>query len=227
PAAVTVESVPAVGNGGFIQTKLDHTVSLSCSAPSAGEELQWFRNGVPVALPEGNRVDHSRLCVQPVTREDHGVMFLCQLKNNAALNGSVQLEVTFAPDLSGNEELSLEEESQMTLSCESRANPPVTIAWRRNGEVVDLTEGHFVTTNDGLVARLSVSRLSRELHQGLYSCTASSPVEAERTKSFQVTVTDKTMRFPRDPMIAGIVVVVCTTILAVFARWERIVKCCR
>ena len=94
PAAVTVESVPAVGNGGFIQTKLDHTVSLSCSAPSAGEELQWFRNGVPVALPEGNRVDHSRLCVQPVTREDHGVMFLCQLKNNAALNGSVQLEVT-------------------------------------------------------------------------------------------------------------------------------------
>src|SRR4029434_10600866 len=32
------------------------------------------------------------------------------------------------------------------------------------------------------------------------------------------------MRFPRDPMIAGIVVVVCTTILAVFARWERIVK---
>ena len=79
----------------------------------------------------------------------------------------------------------------MTLSCESRANPPVTIAWRRNGEVVDLTEGHFVTTNDGLVARLSVSRLSRELHQGLYSCTASSPVEAERTKSFQVTVTGR------------------------------------
>lgn len=39
-------------------------------------------------------MQHSRLCVQPVSREDNGATFLCQHKDNAALNGSVQLEVT-------------------------------------------------------------------------------------------------------------------------------------
>ncbi|XP_076131051.1 transmembrane and immunoglobulin domain-containing protein 1 [Alosa pseudoharengus] len=227
--AVIVESNPAVDNGGFIQTRLNQIVSLSCSAASAGGEgeLQWFRNGMLVDLKEGNYISQSLLCVSPVTREDNGAIFRCQLKNNAALNGSVQLEVTYAPDLSGKEELSVEEESGLTLSCDSRANPPVTMVWSRDGEVLDLSEGHFTATNDGVTARLSVHSVKRELHQGEYTCTATSPVEPKKTKNFQVTVTDKIIKFPRDPMIAGIVVIACTVVLAVLARWEKIVKCCK
>ncbi|XP_063048647.1 transmembrane and immunoglobulin domain-containing protein 1-like, partial [Engraulis encrasicolus] len=130
-----------------------------------------------------------------------------------------------APELSGTDELFLEEESDMTLSCDSRANPPVTMVWHRDGQALDLSVGRYVATDDGVTARLSATTLKRELHEGLYSCTASSPVEGTTTtKSFQVTVTDKVMKFPRDAMIAGIVVVVCTAMLALLSRWDRIFK---
>ncbi|XP_062392510.1 transmembrane and immunoglobulin domain-containing protein 1-like [Sardina pilchardus] len=227
--ALEVASNPPVDGGGFIQTRLDQIVGLECRTAAADgkAELQWFRNGMPVALQEGNYISESHLCIQPVTREDNGAIFRCQVKNNAALNGSLQLEVTYAPELSGKEELSVEEESSLTLSCDSRANPPVTMVWSRDGQALDLSEGRFTATNDGVTARLSVRSVERELHQGEYTCTATSPVEPQKTKSFQITVTDKTIKFPRDPMIAGIVVVVCTAILALLARWERIAKCCK
>lgn len=37
-------------------------------------------------------------------------------------------------------------------------------------------------------------------------------------------LTDKTMKFPLGPMIAGLVVVALTALLAVVSRWRKIVK---
>lgn len=83
----------------------------------------------------------------------------------------------------------------MTLSCDSRANPPVTMVWQRDGQVLDLLEGRYTTMEDGVTARLSVSRVKRHLHQGLYSCLAHSPVEGQRTKSFRLTITGLCLRY--------------------------------
>lgn len=56
-------------------------------------ELQWFRNGDLVDLKEENRLYRSSLCVQPITKEENGVIFTCQLKGDASVNSSVELDV--------------------------------------------------------------------------------------------------------------------------------------
>ncbi|KAL0161843.1 hypothetical protein M9458_041239, partial [Cirrhinus mrigala] len=61
--------------------------------PSKQKELQWFRNGARVNLAEENRLYRSSLCVQPVTKEDNGVIFTCQLKGDASMNSSIEFDV--------------------------------------------------------------------------------------------------------------------------------------
>lgn len=82
-------------SGGFVQTKPEDTVSLTCTAIDSAvpEELQWFRNNQEVSLKDGNRVNTSHVCVQPVSRDDNTVIFTCQLRSNANAKASIQLEV--------------------------------------------------------------------------------------------------------------------------------------
>ncbi|XP_028840323.1 transmembrane and immunoglobulin domain-containing protein 1 isoform X2 [Denticeps clupeoides] len=194
---------------------------------TAGGELQWFRNKALVDLKEGNREERSHLCVWPVTREDNGAIFRCQLKNDASVNSSVQLEVLYAPQLNGTEQVSVKEESEAELSCDSRANPPVTVVWRFEGRMLDLSSGGYIATNNGVTARLTIPKVIRANHQGLYTCVLDSDIYGQRMKSFQLSVDDKTMKFPLEAIIAGLVVVLCTAALAVVSRWKRIVKCCK
>lgn len=224
---LTVLSNPSA-NGGLIRTELERTVSLSCMASaSVTEELQWLRNGALVALHEDNRQNQSSLCIQPISREDNTVVFTCQLKGDASVNASIELEVIYAPELSGMEEITVEEEGDLMLSCDVRAHPPVTVTWMKDAAILDLSSGGFVATNDGVTAQLYVSKIERGLHQGQFSCEANSTIHGTRVKSFKITVEDKTMKFPLEPIIAGIVVVCLTILLAVVSRWDRIMKCCK
>lgn len=93
------------------------------------------------------------------------------------------------PDLSGNEMLSIEEDSDLSLSCDSRANPPVTMVWHRNGQLLDLSDGRFTATNNGVTAHLSATNVKRHLHEGNYTCVAKSTGERQLSKNFEVTVT--------------------------------------
>lgn len=63
------------------------------STDSSNQELQWFRNGARVNLAEENRLSRSSLCVQSVSKEDNGVVFRCQVKGDASVNGSIKFDV--------------------------------------------------------------------------------------------------------------------------------------
>ncbi|CAJ1063944.1 hypothetical protein L3Q82_022261 [Xyrichtys novacula] len=225
---VKIESVPAFNGERVIQTELEKTVSLVCQ-PEGGleseEELMWLRNDAAVTLKEGNTKGSSKVCVTPVIHDDNGATFTCRLRKNATISTSVTLDVTFPPQLSGSEEVTVEEEAVLALSCDIWANPQVSsVSWTLNGSAVDLLASGFTVTNDGSTSQLSTSSVEESLHQGTYQCTASSPKYGEHNKVFRVTVTEKTIKFPLMPIIAGVVVVVLTALLAVASRWKKIAK---
>ncbi|XP_056141471.1 transmembrane and immunoglobulin domain-containing protein 1 [Lampris incognitus] len=231
-AGIEIQSEPAVNAEELIRTELDKTVSLTClSSGSAGaeqdQELVWLRNGALVNLMEGNREGQSRLCVSPVTREDDAATFTCQMKGDASVNASVTLDVTYAPVLSATADVLLEEKATLELQCDIRANPPVEVSWQKEDAVLDLSAGGFTVTTDGFTTWLKVGAVDRGLHQGTYRCVTKSPMYGTQSKAFNVTITDKVMGFPLMPLVAGLVVVFCTSVLAVVSRWERITKCCK
>uniref|UniRef100_A0A4W4GWL0 Transmembrane and immunoglobulin domain containing 1 n=1 Tax=Electrophorus electricus TaxID=8005 RepID=A0A4W4GWL0_ELEEL len=223
--SVTIHSNPPA-NGGSVQTELDNTVSLTCvvDMTAGGDELQWYRSGKLVSLRDGNHLDKSNLCVEPVTRGDNGAIFTCQLKVNTSVNASIQLEVNYAPELNGSEEVWVEEKSNAVLSCDIQAHPPVTVVWKKEDKLLDLSSGGYWTSNNGIIAELSISNAKHGVHQGLYTCETTSSVYGLKSKSFAVIVTDKVMKFPLEPTIAGIVVVFLTVLLAIISRWQKITK---
>ncbi|KAM9348850.1 transmembrane and immunoglobulin domain-containing protein 1 [Symphorus nematophorus] len=229
---VRIQSVPGVSSDGVIETGLKKTVSLVCQPdsstdPQADEELVWLRNGAVVSLKEGNKEGSSSVCVSPVLHEDNGATFTCHLNKNATVSASVTLNVTYGPEISGSEEVTVEEEAELLLQCDIWANPPVSsLSWAVNGSQVDLIAGGFTVTSDGFKTQLSAGKVEKGLHGGSYQCSAVYN-SREHTKVFYVTVTDKTIKFPLMPMIAGLVVVGLTAILAVASRWKKITKCCR
>ncbi|CAL1573472.1 unnamed protein product [Knipowitschia caucasica] len=229
-SGVTIESTPAE-NAGYIHTELEETVSLTCkhdNISEADDELIWLRNYALVSLKEGNKKGQSRVCISPVILEDRETTFTCHLRSNASNSVSVVLNVTYPPPLTDPEVITVEEEASLSLQCMIEANPPVSsVIWTLNGTEVDLKTSQFTLTNNGLSTRLFTEKVQRILHEATYQCTAHSPMYGLKTKVFTVNVTDKTRRFPLYPMIAGIVVVILTTLLAIAARWEKLVKCCK
>ncbi|XP_030293560.1 transmembrane and immunoglobulin domain-containing protein 1 isoform X1 [Sparus aurata] len=230
---VTIDSVPGFNSDGVIQTELEKTVSLVCqrdsgSEPQADEELVWLRNGALVSLKEGNKEVRSSVCVTPVLYADNGANFTCHLSKNVTFSASIILDVTYPPQISGSEEVTVEEESDLLLQCDIEANPPVAnTSWTLNGEELDLAAGGFTVTNDGFKIHLLVNKVEKSLHEGTYECSAYSNKYGQHTKTFHVTLTEKTMKFPLMPIIAGLVVVFLTLLLAFASRWKKIAKCCK
>ncbi|XP_018586078.1 transmembrane and immunoglobulin domain-containing protein 1 [Scleropages formosus] len=228
-SALRVESSPPA-YGGVISIEAEKTVSLTCLLESSSlvdRELQWFRNGAQIHLQEWNRLNQSSLCLNPVSQDDDGVTFKCQLNSNAAANASVQLEVFFAPDLSGVDNITIEEGGKISLACDIYANPQVTVTWKQNDKALDLASGGYELFHNTWESRLSISKVQREIHEGQYSCVVTSPKFGIRTKIFSLTVEDRTVTFPLGAVIAGVVVVFCTLLLAFISRWKRITKCCK
>ncbi|XP_053297496.1 transmembrane and immunoglobulin domain-containing protein 1 [Pleuronectes platessa] len=228
---VRIQSDSVVGSEGVIQIELEGTVSLLClsdgdSEPDEG--LVWLRNGAMVRLMEENKKNGSRVCVTPAIQEDNGATFTCHLSSNASDSDSVTLNVTYPPPIMGSEELVVEEESVLVLQCDILANPQVSsVVWTVNGSTVDLLAGGFTLTDDGVTSQLIANSVDKSLHAASYGCLANSPLYGEFNKTFQVTVTDKVMKFPLMPIIAGVVVVCLTAILAVISRWSKIRQCCK
>lgn len=132
--------------------------------------------------------------------------------------------------------------------------PVQSISWKFNDTKVDMEAMGMLETLDGFKTKLSNGRTVKSLHEGTYECSANHSIYGERTKTFHVTVTgqfpqsslikpervintsadespsplssflDKTFKFPLFPMITGLVVVFLTAVLAIVARWQRIVK---
>ncbi|XP_070839645.1 transmembrane and immunoglobulin domain-containing protein 1 [Chaetodon trifascialis] len=231
-AGVEILSGTDVTTDGVIETELKKTVSLVCQNdsnydPQDDGELVWLRNDAVVSLKDENKKGRSSVCVAPIIHEDNGAIFTCHLSTNTTVRASVTLNVTYQPELSGSENVSVEEEAHLVLQCDIRANPPVSsVSWTLNGSKVDLLAGGFTVTTDGFTSKLSTNKAEKNFHEGTYQCLANSPKYGEQKKLFHVTLTAKTMKFPLFPIITGLVVVCLTAILAIVARWKRIVKCC-
>ncbi|XP_059208254.1 transmembrane and immunoglobulin domain-containing protein 1 [Centropristis striata] len=230
---VEIQSDPEINGDRVIHTELEETVSLVCQLGGshetpADEELVWRRNGNAIRLAEGNRKGRSSVCVSPVIYEDNGATFSCHLSKNNTATASVTLNVTYRPQLSGSEDVAVEAESVLVLQCDIWANPPVSsVTWTLNGSLVDLLAGGFSVISDGFTSRLTAESADKSLHEGAYQCTAESPKYGVSSKQFNVAVTEKIFKFPLMPAIAGIVVLVLTSLLAVASRWKKIRKCCK
>ncbi|KAK3524006.1 hypothetical protein QTP70_017512, partial [Hemibagrus guttatus] len=223
---VTILSNPPT-NGGLVQTNPNQTVTLTCTTvnSAAPEELQWFRNGQQVSLKDGNRVNTSHVCVEPVSRDDNGVTFTCQLKSNADMKASIQLEVQYPPMLGLDVEMLVEEKSDTVLSCDVRAYPPVSVVWKKDDNLLDLSSSSYKTSNNGFTATLYITNVKHHAHQSVYTCEADSRVYGVSKRSFSITVVDPVMKFPLWPTVAGVVVILLTILLAVISRWQKIMKC--
>nr|XP_023646767.1 transmembrane and immunoglobulin domain-containing protein 1 isoform X2 [Paramormyrops kingsleyae] len=188
---LSIESSPP-SNGSVVSSEEGMTVSLTCLVENVevypGPELRWLRNKSPVLLQEENRLTRSSLCLESVSRDDHGVTFTCQLHSNASVNASMHLQVFFTPEFSGTENVTAEEGSSVTLVCDTYSNPQVTVSWQQNGEALDLSSGGFVLVHDRRESRLSMAQLQRSIHEAQYSCMVSSPMFGTRTKFFLLTV---------------------------------------
>lgn len=228
--SINIESNPTANSESVIEVHLEKSVSLVCAVDGtqADEELVWLRNNAAVLLKEENKKGRSSVCVTPVLHEDNGATFTCYMVRNSTIRTSVTLNVTYCPNLSESEDVLVEQEAGLVLQCDILANPPVSnVSWTLNGSTVDLFGGGFSMTTDGSTTQLRVSSVERSLHEGTYQCAADCFNGEKRNKRFHVTVTEKTFKFPLMPMIAGLVVVGLTALLAVLSRWKKITKCCK
>jgi len=99
------------------------------------------------------------------------------------------------PQLSGSEDVAVEEEAELVLRCDILANPPVSsVSWTLNGSAVDLSAGGFSLAVDGFASQLAAAGVEKSVHEGTYRCTATSPLYGEYGKRFSVTVTGQLMR---------------------------------
>ncbi|KAG7217257.1 hypothetical protein INR49_027801 [Caranx melampygus] len=198
---VRIQSVPEVSSEGVIQTELKRSVTLLC-LHDGGSETQAEEE--LVWLRNGAVVSLKE-------ENKKGRSSVCVTPVLHEDNGA-----TFTCHLSRN--------ATVRASTSHSSLDQRKLQWKLNQSS---SCGGFTVTKDGFTTWLTAHKAERALHEGTYQCTAHSPLYGEYSKSFPVTVTEKTMKFPLMPMIAGLVVVSLTAILAVFSRWDKITKCCK
>uniref|UniRef100_A0A672USF3 Transmembrane and immunoglobulin domain containing 1 n=1 Tax=Strigops habroptila TaxID=2489341 RepID=A0A672USF3_STRHB len=199
-------------------------VSLSCLVQnsSEAEELVWYREDGEVDLNDANKVNISNVCISPVTESDNGVTFTCQLARDDTVQVSVTLDVQFPPDLSGEEILYVEEDKDVTLSCNAKSNPQATAVWYKDNSTLTLQEDHHEVYLTSEVFELSIQTVEAS-DNGTYTCVLSSSI-GEGSKDFHLIVEDKKSIFPLEAVIAAGVVVFFTILFAIVARRDKIFK---
>ncbi|XP_009818387.1 transmembrane and immunoglobulin domain-containing protein 1 [Gavia stellata] len=202
-------------------------VSLSCLVQnsSQAEELLWYRGDGKVDLKDGNRVNISNICVSPVTESDNGVTFTCKLARDKSVQVSVILDVQFPPRLTGEESLQIEEDKDVTLSCNARSNPQAQTAWYKNNSTLTLQQNRYQLYQTSEVFQLAINKV-RKSDNGTYTCVVQSSL-GEGRKDFHLIVEDKKPVFPKEAVIAAVVVVTLTVLFGIVARKDTIFKCFR
>ncbi|XP_010175309.1 transmembrane and immunoglobulin domain-containing protein 1 [Antrostomus carolinensis] len=200
-------------------------VSLSCLVQnsSQAEELLWYRGDGKVDLKDGNKVNVSNICISPVTESDNGVTFTCRLARDKSVQVSVILDVQFPPQLTGEESLQIEEEKDVTLSCNAKSNPQAQTSWYKNNTTLILEQNHHQLYQTSEVVQLSIAKVQKS-DNGTYTCVVKSSL-GEGRKDFHLIVEDKKPVFPKEAVIAAVVVVILTVLFGIVARRDKIFKC--
>ncbi|KAM6049353.1 transmembrane and immunoglobulin domain-containing protein 1 isoform 1-T3 [Chlamydotis macqueenii] len=201
------------------------SVSLSCQVQniSQAEELLWYRGDGKVDLKDGNKVNVSNICVSPVTESDNGVTFTCRLARDQSVQVSVVLDVQFPPQLTGEESLQVEEDKDVTMSCNAKSNPQAQTAWYKNNTILTLQQNRYRLYQTSEVFQLSIRKVQKS-DNGTYTCMVKSSL-GEGRKDFHLIVEDKKPVFPKEAVIAAVVVVTLTVLFGIVARKDKIFKC--
>ncbi|NXT54242.1 TMIG1 protein, partial [Pluvianellus socialis] len=199
-------------------------VSLSCLVQnsSQAEELLWYRGDGQVDLKDGNKVNISNICVSPVSASDNGVTFTCKLARDKSVQVSVTLDVQFPPQLTGEESLQIEEQKDVTLSCDIKSNPQAQATWYKNNTTLTLEQNRYQVYQNSEVFQLSITKVQKS-DNGTYTCRVTS-ILGEGSKDFHVTVEDKKPVFPKEAVIAAAVVVTVTILFGIVARKDTFFK---
>ncbi|NXN74596.1 TMIG1 protein, partial [Himantopus himantopus] len=207
-----------------LSTMVGPHVSLSCLVQnsSQAEELLWYRGDGQVDLKDGNKVNISNICVSPVAESDNGVTFTCKLARDKSVQVSVTLDVKFPPQLTGEESLRIEEQQDVTLSCNAKSNPQAQTAWYKNNNTLILEQNRYQLYQTSEVFQLSILKVQKS-DNGTYTCVVKSPL-GEGRKDFHLTVEDKKPVFPKEAVIAAVVVVTVTILFGIVARKDKIFK---
>ncbi|KFW96690.1 Transmembrane and immunoglobulin domain-containing protein 1, partial [Phalacrocorax carbo] len=198
--------------------------SLSCLVQnsSQAEELLWYRGDGKVDLKDGNKVNTSNICVFPVTESDNGVTFTCKLARDKSVQVSVVLDVQFPPQLTGEESLQIEEDKDVTLTCNAKSNPQAQTAWYKNNNILILQQNRYQLHQTSDVFQLTIKKVQKSDH-GTYTCVVKSSL-GEGRRDFHLTVEDKKPVFPKEAVIAAAVVVTVTILFGIVARKDKIFK---
>ncbi|NWW80316.1 TMIG1 protein, partial [Climacteris rufus] len=207
-----------------LTTKLGPPISLSCLVhnSSQAEELLWYRGDGQVDLKAGNKVNISHICISPVNESDNGVAFTCRLARDKSVQVSVTLDVQFPPQLSGEETLHVEEDKDVTLTCNSKSNPQAQTSWLKDSHNLALQQKRHELHQTSEVSQLSI-RKARKSDNGTYTCVLQSPL-GSGTKDFHLIVEDKKPVFPMEAVIAAAVVVTVTVLFGIVARKDTFFK---
>ncbi|NXF71584.1 TMIG1 protein, partial [Sclerurus mexicanus] len=207
-----------------LSTKPGHSVSLSCLVhnSSQAEQLLWYRGDGQVGLKDGNKVNISNICIYPVNESDNGVAFTCKLARDKSVQVSVILDVEFPPQLSGEETLQIEEEKDATLTCNSKSNPQAQTTWYKDNKTLILQQGRHELYQTSEVFQLSIRKIQKS-DNGTYTCVVESSL-GKGTKDFHLIVEDKKPVFPKEAVIAAIVVVTVTLFFGIVARKDKLFK---
>ncbi|NXS46601.1 TMIG1 protein, partial [Balaeniceps rex] len=199
-------------------------VSLSCLVQnsSRAEELLWYRGDRKVGLKDGNKVNISSICISPVTESDNGVTFTCKLARDKSVQVSVILDVQFPPRLSGEESLQIEEDTDVTLTCNTKSNPQAQTTWYKDNTTLTLQQNRYQLYQTSEVFQLSITKVQKS-DNGTYTCMVKSSM-GEGRKDFHLIVEDKKPVFPKEAVIAAVVVVTVTVLFGVVARKDKIFK---
>ncbi|NXK20973.1 TMIG1 protein, partial [Arenaria interpres] len=200
------------------------SVSLSCLVQNSSqdEKLLWYRGDGQVDLKDGNKVNISHICISPVTESDNGIAFTCRLARDKSVQVSVTLDVQFPPQLTGEESLHIEEEKDVTMSCNAKSNPQAQTAWQKNNDLLTLEQGRYQLYQTSEVVQLSITKVQKS-DNGTYTCVVTSSL-GEGRKNFHLIVEDKTPVFPKEAVIAAVVVVTVTVLFGIVARKDKIFK---
>ncbi|XP_029469801.1 transmembrane and immunoglobulin domain-containing protein 1 [Rhinatrema bivittatum] len=204
-------------------------LSLACAVQNhtAEEELLWYREGQLLDLKKENQKNISTVCVFPVSSGDNRVTFSCQLQRNTSIQVSVVLDVQFPPQLSGYNNLTVEEGKDVKLTCNVKSNPQAAVVWYKDNSTLILEEGRYHQSLTSEFFELAISK-TRKSDNGTYTCVAryENKTHAEiLSKDFFLTVEDRRDVFPLEAVIAAVVVVLLTVIFGIAARRKRIFKC--
>ncbi|XP_063813462.1 transmembrane and immunoglobulin domain-containing protein 1 [Pseudophryne corroboree] len=204
---------------------ISESANLRCDVTSntADETLIWYRGTQQVNIKSENSVNTSNVCIPELTTADNGVSFTCLLKSNTTIKRSLQLNVLFSPELTGDSQITVEVGKNVQITCGFKANPAAIMFWRQNGRVFTLTSRYSVsmTTNS---LQLSITK-AEMTDTANYSCVALTDNGNETISVFELIVEDRKAVLPVEAIAAAVVVGALIIAFGLFARRDHIIKC--